>query len=160
MIDVEGEPKLVGRGYYWQELTVGQRFRTFRRTVTESDVVNFVCLTGMLESIFIDTGFQHGAIKGRPAPAALVYGMIEGFIVQSMIQGTGLALLEMSQKVHAPVLVGDTIGATIELTELRPTSKSGRAVTTWSIEVHNQRGENVMSYTAKRLLAGHPDRSA
>lgn len=148
------EPRLVGRGFYWQELQVGQRFRTFRRTVTETDVVNFVSVTGMVESIFVDAGFEHGAIAGRPAPAALVYGFIEGLIIQSMIQGTGLALLETTHRILAPVRVGDTVWATVELTELRPTSKSGRAVTTWKIDVFNQRGENVMTYTAKRLLAG------
>ena len=30
-------------------------------------------------------------------PAALTYSLIEGFVLQSMIQGTGLAMLEMAQ---------------------------------------------------------------
>lgn len=150
-----GEPILVGCGYYWQDLQVGQKFRTFSRTVTESDLLNFVCLTGMLETMFISTEFKHGAIKGgRPVPAALVYTMIEGLIVQGMIQATGLALLEVTQRVIAPVFVGDTVHAHIELVDLRPTSKSGRAVTTWSVAIFNQRDENVITYTAKRLLAG------
>jgi acyl dehydratase len=89
-------------------------------------------------------------------PAALVYGFIEGLLIQSMIQGTGLALLEMAQQILAPVLVGDKVAATVELTDLKPTSKSGRAVTTWLVQVVNQRGEGVMTYTVKRLLAGRP----
>jgi acyl dehydratase len=52
--------------------------------------------------------------------------------------------------------VGDTIGATVEVTQIRPTSKGGRAVVTSQIEVTNQRGEPVMTYTATRLLAGRP----
>jgi acyl dehydratase len=145
---------LLGRGFYWQELSVGQRFQTYRRTVTEADLVNFISATGMLEAIFIDAHYEHGAIKGRPVPAALTYALIEGFILQSMIQGTGLAMLELVQKIHAPVLVGDTIGATVEVTQIRPTSKGGRAVVTSQIDVANQRGEKVMTYTATRLLAG------
>lgn len=147
---------LLGRGFYWQELSVGQRFQTYRRTVTEADLVNFISATGMLEAIFIDAHYEHGAIKGRPVPAALTYALIEGFILQSMIQGTGLAMLELVQKIHAPVLVGDTIGATVEVTQIRPTSKGGRAVVTSQIDVANQRGEKVMTYTATRLLAGRP----
>ena len=151
--DAEALPTL-GQGFYWQDLQSGQRFKTFRRTITESDLVGFISVTGMLEAIFIDADFQHGAIKGRPVPAALTYSIIEGFILQTMIQGTGLAMLELHQDIRAPVLVGDTIWALVEVTDIRPTSKGGRAVVTSTITVHNHRDEVVMTYKAKRLLAG------
>lgn len=147
---------LMGRGYYWQDLAVGQRLRTFRRTVTETDIVNFISVTGMLEAIFIDTTFEEGAMQGRPAPGALTYGLIEGFIMQSMVQGTGLALLDVHKKMHAPVLAGDTVWGEVEVTGIRPTSRHNRAVVTSAITVKNQRDETVMTYTATRMLAGRP----
>jgi acyl dehydratase len=146
-------PRL-GQGVHWQDLEEGQTFRTFRRTVTETDLVNFIGVTGMLEAIFIEDGYDAGAIRGRPVPGALTYALIEGFILQTMIQGTGLAMLELTQKIHGPVVVGDTIWATVKVTGIRPTSKSGRAVVDSLIEVYNQRNEIVMTYTARRLLAG------
>lgn len=146
-------PRL-GQGFHWQDLEEGQTFRTFRRTVTETDLVNFIGVTGMLEAIFIEDGYDAGAIRGRPVPGALTYALIEGFILQTMIQGTGLAMLELTQKIHGPVVVGDTIWATVKVTGIRPTSKSGRAVVDSLIEVYNQRNEIVMTYTARRLLAG------
>lgn len=146
-------PRL-GQGFVWQDLQVGQRFRTFRRTVTESDLVQFINVTGMLEAIFIEEGYEGGAMRGRPVPGALTYTLIEGFILQTMIQGTGLAMLELHQKILAPVLVGDTIEAMVEVTGIRPTSKSGRAVVTARIDVFKQGGVQVMTYTATRLLAG------
>ena len=142
------------QGFVWQDLQVGQRFRTFRRTVTESDLVQFINVTGMLEAIFIEEGYEGGAMRGRPVPGALTYTLIEGFILQTMIQGTGLAMLELHQKILAPVLVGDTIEAMVEVTGIRPTSKSGRAVVTSRIDVFKQGGVQVMTYTATRLLAG------
>jgi 3-hydroxybutyryl-CoA dehydratase len=151
-----GKPPILGHGFYWQDLSVGQRFQTFRRTVTESDLVNFINATGMLEAIFIEEGYEHGAIKGRPVPAALTYGLIEGFILQTMIQGTGLAMLELHKKILAPVLVGDTIRAEIEVTALRPTSRNNRAIVSSRIDVLNQRNETVMTYEATRMLAGRP----
>lgn len=144
----------LGRGFVWQDLAVGQRMRTFRRTVTETDLVNFISVTGMLEAIFIEEGYEGGAIQGRPVPAALTYSLIEGFILQTMIQGTGLAMLELEQKILAPVVVGDTVEAVIEVTAIKPTSRSGRAVVTSLIDVFNQKGVQVMTYSAKRLLAG------
>jgi len=87
-------------------------------------------------------------------PAAPTYALIEGFILQSMIQGTGLAMLELHQKILGPVLVGDTIEALVEVTAIKPTSKGNRAVVTSRIEVFNQGHQKVMEYTAVRLLAG------
>ncbi|MGN5476489.1 MaoC family dehydratase [Cupriavidus basilensis] len=149
-------PRL-GQGFYWQDLKEGQAFQTFRRTVTETDLVNFISVTGMVEAIFIEDGYESGAIRGRPVPGALTYTLIEGFILQTMIQGTGLAMLELSQQILAPVVVGDTVWATVAVTGIRPTSRSGRAVVDSAIEVFNQRNEKVMTYTARRLLAGRAE---
>lgn len=146
----------LGQGFYWQDLTVGQRFHTFRRTVTETDIVNFISVTGMLETIFIDATYAQGAIQGRPAPGALTYGLIEGLIMQGMVQGTGLALLEVNKKMLAPVVAGDTIWAEIEVTDIRPTSRHNRAIVMSAIEVRNQHGRPVMTYTATRMIAGRP----
>ncbi len=59
---------MLGQGYYWQDLKVGQRFHTFRRTVTETDIVNFISVTGMLETIFIDATYERGGDQ-RPSGA-------------------------------------------------------------------------------------------
>ena len=149
----------LGQGFYWQDLVIGQQFKTFRRTVTEADLVGFIGVTGMVEVMFIDAAPLHGGIAGRPVPAALTYTLIEGFILQTMIQGTGLAMLELTQKIHAPVRVNDTIHAIIEVTGVRPTSTGGRAIVDSSIHVFNQRDEEVMTYTARRLLAGRSAQS-
>ena len=150
------DAQLLGRGFYWQEIQAGRRFRTYRRTVTETDLVNFISATGMLEAIFIDADYEHGAMRGRAVPAALTSGLIEGLLFQTMIQGTGLALLELTLKAHGPVLVNDSIYGIVEVEEVKPTSKNNRAVVTSRIDVLNQRDERVLSYTAKRLLAGRP----
>lgn len=146
----------LGQGFHWQDLVIGQQFKTFRRTVTEADLVGFIGVTGMVEVMFIDAAPLHGGIAGRPVPAALTYTLIEGFILQTMIQGTGLAMLELTQKIHAPVRVGDTIHALIEVTAVRPTSTGGRAIVDSTIRVFNQGLEEVMTYTARRMLAGRP----
>jgi acyl dehydratase len=145
---------LLGHGFFWQELHVGQTFQTFTRTVTETDLVNFISCTGMLEVIFIDAEGAASAIGGRPVPAALTYALIEGFILQTMIQGTGLAMLECTQKVLAPVRVNDSIRAVVEVAGVRPTSKGNRAIVDSNVDVFNQRGEPVLRYTARRMLAG------
>lgn len=146
---------LTGRGKYWQELQVGEKVRTYKRTITETDLVNFISVTGMLEVIFIDTTYA-GAVAGRMVPAALTYGMIEGFIFQSLIQGVGLALLRVSIEARAPTFVGDTIWATVETVAIKPTSKGNRAIIDSAVTVYNQAETVVLTYTVRRMLAGDP----
>ena len=107
----------LGLGFTWEQLSAGQRFRTLNRTITETDLVLFTGVTGMLETIFIDRTFaaERGAIQGQFVPAALTYSLIEGLLCQSMIQGTGLAMLELNQQVLAPVRVGDTADPAVKL---------------------------------------------
>jgi len=148
--------KQLGLGAYWQDLEVGQTFRTLRRTVTEADLVGFINATGMLEAIFIDAEYQHGAIEGRLVPAALTLGLIEGMQFQTLIQGTGLALLDLSLVATAPVRVNDTISALITVSSVRPTSRNNRAIVSFSAQVFNQNNLVVLSYDVKRLVAGRP----
>ena len=141
------------QGAFWQDLPVGWKARTRRRTITESDLVAFVSATGMLESMFLDTTHQ-GLLPGRPVPAALTLSFIEGMQLQSLLQGTGLALLELSLVARAPVCAGNTVWASVEVTELRPTSAGNRAVVSFAVEVFDQDERHVLSYTVKRLLCG------
>ena len=50
--------------------------------------------------------------------------------------------------------VGDSIWATLEITEIRPTSRNNRAVVASEVKVYNQAEEPVLAYTVKRMVAG------
>ena len=151
--------KLLGQGLYWQEMPVGAKFKTFGRTVTETDIVNFISCTGFLEVLFTDMEFvkNHSAIQGRVAPGALVYALAEGMTMLGTIQGTGLAFLHMELDVKAPTFAGDTIHCEIEVIEQRPTSKGGRGLVRTRNTVINQRGETVLVFTPLRMMAGRPE---
>ncbi|MFN3743527.1 MAG: MaoC family dehydratase [Hyphomicrobiaceae bacterium] len=150
--------KLLGQGLYWQEMPVGAKFKTFGRTITETDIVNFISCTGFLEVLFTDREFvkAHSAIKGRVAPGALVYAIAEGMTMLGTIQGTGLAFLHMELDVKGPTFAGDTIHCEIEVIEQRPTSKGDRGLVRTRNTVINQRGETVLVYTPLRMMAGRP----
>lgn len=149
--------KTMGIGLHWDELEVGQQFRTLNRTITEADIVNFIGVTGMVETLFTDLTFGEqggGLMGGRVVPAACTYTMIEGLLCQSVMQETGLALLEIEKKVLAPVFAGDTVHAEVEVTAIRPTSKGNRGIVTTDNRIVNQKGETVIQYRAVRMMAG------
>lgn len=151
--------KTIGIGFYWNDLAVGERFRTLNRTITEPDIVGFIGVTGMVETIFTDLSFNqdHGVLKGRIVPAACTYAIIEGLLCQAAMQTTGLALLEVEKKVLKPVHAGDTVHAEVEVTAIRPTSKGNRGIVTTTNDVLNQDGETVITYRAVRMMAGRPE---
>ncbi len=151
--------KQLGHGLYWQDIKVGDRFRTFGRTITETDIVNFISCTGMLEVLFTSEVYRQteSAIKGRLVPGALVFSMAEGLTIMGTIQGTGMAFLGMDMEIKAPSVAGDTIEVEIEVTELRQTSTGNRAIVKSRNIVTNQKGKVVMVYQPLRMLKGRPD---
>jgi acyl dehydratase len=142
---------IVGRGYCYEDLAVGFRFRTHRRTIAESDVASFVNLTWLTEELFAVADDSSRAIKGRPVPGALVYAFAEGLLLPTM-QDTGLAFLNATLDVRAPTVVGDTIHVESSVTEARLTSKGDRGLVRFANKVVNQRGEAVLEYNPLRML--------
>ena len=142
---------IVGRGYCYEDLKVGFRFRTHRRTIGDSDLASFVNLTWLTEELFAVEDDSNRVIKGRPVPGALVYSFAEGLLLPTM-QDTGLAFLNATLDVKGPTSVGDTIHVESEVTEYRLTSKGDRGLVRFANKVLNQRGETVLEYNPLRML--------
>ena len=142
---------IIGRGYCYEDLKVGFRFRTHRRTIAESDLANFINLTWLTEELFAVADDSERAIKGRPVPGAMVYSFAEGLLLPTM-QDTGLAFLNATIDVKGPTSVGDTIHVESAVTEARLTSKGDRGLVRFANKVLNQRGETVLEYNPLRML--------
>ena len=137
--------QIVGRGFAFEDLKVGFRFRTHRRTIREADLAAFIALTGLTEELF--------SVKQETqvVPGALVYSFAEGLLLPTM-QDTGVAFLNANVDVKAPTRVGDTIHVEAEVIEHRLTSKGDRGLVRFANKVLNQRGEAVLEYNPLRLL--------
>ena len=146
---------VVGRGFYFEDLNSGFRFRTHRRTITESDLSNFVNLTWLTEELFAVADDSQRVLKGRPVPGALVYSFAEGLLLPTM-QDTGLAFLNAELDVKGPTFVGDTIHVESEVTEHRSTAKHNRGLVRFANRVINQHGEAVIEYNPLRMLKRKP----
>src|SRR3979409_1941847 len=142
---------LVGRGFCFEDLRVGFRFRTHRRTIAESDLTGFVNLTWLTEELFAVDDDSTRAIKGRALPGALVYSFAEGLLLPTM-QDTGLAFLNATLDVKGPTQVGDTIHVESEVTEARLASKGRRGLVRFANKVLNQNGATVLEYNPLRML--------
>jgi acyl dehydratase len=142
---------VVGRGFCFEDLRVGFRFRTHRRTLAEADLAAFVNVSWLTEELFTVEDDSSRAIQGRAVPAALVYAFAEGLLLPTM-QDTGLAFLNATLDVKAPTMVGDTIHVEAEVLEHRLTSKGDRGLVRFANKVVNQKGVVVLEYNPLRLL--------
>ena len=150
--------RVVGLGWAWTDYTVGQKYRTVGRTVTETDVITFVDATNLSEPAFTNFDFQerHSTTPGRLVPGALCYCMAEGLLVQATLVGAGLALIELEQKLLKPVFVGDTIHVEVEILSVKPTSRGNRGIIGATNSVVNQKGECTQVYRTLRMISGEP----
>jgi acyl dehydratase len=139
--------KLVGRGFAFEELSVGFRFRTHRRTISEADLAAFINVTWLTEELFA----VQEKDRARLVPGALVYSFAEGLLLPTM-QDTGLAFLNATLDVKGPTVVGDTIHVECQVTEHRLASKGERGLARFANRVKNQRDEVVLEYNPLRLL--------
>ncbi|MGE5129376.1 MAG: acyl dehydratase [Sphingomonadaceae bacterium] len=149
-------PPVVGRGFCFEDLATGFRFRTHRRTIAEADLSAFVNLTWLTEELFTVGDDSGRSIKGRAVPGALVYAFAEGLLLPTM-QDTGLAFLGATLEVRRPTVVGDTIHVEAEVVEHRLTSKGDRGLVRFANKVLNQSGEVVLEYNPLRLLKRRTD---
>jgi acyl dehydratase len=134
----------------------GDRFITGRRTITEHDIMQFVCLVGLTEPLFLDMEYiRNESLYGeRIAPGSLTFGMAEGLTVQTgIIHGTGLAFAGIDRmKLFAPVKVGDTLQVEIEVLDTKEVPARGGGIVRYRHWVKNQRGETIMEYDVARLI--------
>lgn len=148
------------RGRYFEDFQVGEVIQTMGRTVTETDLVNFIGVSGMFEELFINREFaeNESIYRRRLVPGALTYAIQEGLSVQlGLIHRTGLAFLGLELRIPAPTLVGDTIHVEIETIDKRETRQRDRGVVTFRHTVKNQRDETVMVADIKRMIQRRPD---
>jgi len=152
------------RGRYFEELEVGERMTTLSRTITETDIINFVCLAGITEELFTSIEYieEKSVFKRRVAPGALTFAIAEGLTIQTgLLHDTGMAFLGLRElQIKAPVFKDDTIRVEIEVKEKRETSRPDRGIVCFIHRVKNQRGEVVMEYDIVRMIRRRPEASS
>jgi acyl dehydratase len=156
-VTTESDIPMLVRGQTWEEMEINKPGRTASRTITETDLVNFITLFGFNEPLFWDASHAASAgFTGRLVPGALTYCIAEGLVLQThLLHGTGMAFMHMELDVKRPVYVGDTIHAVVTTTEARPASSGPeRGVVTATVSVRNQRDEEVLVYHPVRLIRG------
>mgnify|MGYP003439034601 CR=1 FL=1 len=114
------------------DLNPGDVFKSYGRTVTETDIVNFTCLAGLKLPIFINEEFAKKHTEFGPAT---------------------IAALELTDfKFTVPVRPGDTLRAEITVEGKKNLSDGKRGVMSGRVRVFNQRAEQVFEFSEKLMM--------
>lgn len=112
----------MSEGYSIEELEVGQS-ASMRKTVTEADVVLFAGVTGDFNPAHIDEEYaQESMFKGRIAHGMMSAGFISAVLAMKL-PGPGTIYLGQTLQFKAPVRIGDTVTATVTVTEINVEKK-------------------------------------
>ncbi len=147
-------------GLYFDELQPGRRFEhAVGRTITEADNVLFCALTMNTQPLHLDAAYAATTQFGqRIVNGLLTLGLVVGLTVRDLTEGTIVANLSYDRVVHpAPVFLGDTVRATTEVIETRPSrSQPDRGVVRLLHRGINQQGVVVIEVERSVLFLRRP----
>jgi len=141
---------------FFEDFVEGLVIETLRRTITESDLVNFVQVAGLFEEIWLDAGKSARiGLGGRAVPGGLTFAISEGLLVLTGSMGNAVGMLGIDElRWTHPVCVGDTVSGRSEVTEARrSSSKPDRGVVSMAHQLLNQDDDVVLTYSSTRLIA-------
>jgi 3-hydroxybutyryl-CoA dehydratase len=110
------------------------------KTFTLEDVRTFAQLTGDLNPVHLDETYAATSVFGQ----RIVHGMLTAALISAVLAndlpGAGTIYLGQNLKFKKPVFMGDTITATVTITQVR----AERKIVTFETVCINQQGETVI----------------
>mgnify|MGYP001814014416 FL=1 len=126
-------------GKTFDQLTIGDSDR-FSKTVTDTDIYLFAGVTGDFNPAHIDEAYAQGTFfKTRIAHGMLSAGIISA-VIGTRLPGPGTVYMRQTLDFLAPVRIGDTVTATVEVIEKMEDKKRVRLKTTCV----NQEGTRIL----------------
>jgi Acyl dehydratase len=130
----------------FEDLTIGKTAE-FSKAITDEDVMTFAEVTGDFNPVHVD---EAAAAKTRFG-GRIAHGMLSAGLVSAAIgnklPGAGSIYLGQTLRFTLPVRIGDTITATIAVTEILPKRR-----VKLSTICTNQNGEKVLDGEATVML--------
>ncbi|MFT5289112.1 MAG: acyl dehydratase [Planctomycetota bacterium] len=142
------------RGLWFDEFTPGQTFASAGRTITETDVVNFACLSGDFTRLHTDaTAARRMPFRQRIAHGMLIQSIATGLGTRiGIFEGSIAAFAGQSSQWLHPVFFGDTIRVEflVDKVDQEPSRRSGHVF--FSLRILNQDDELVATGTWDTLM--------
>jgi len=146
---------------HFENLAVGDSWRSLGRTITETDVVNFAGITGDYDPLHMDHEFARRTPFGKPiAHGLLGLSLVAGLSSHFPCVKTVAFMKIENWEFLKPIYVGDTVYAETEVVGKRMNGRRTGSVT-WQRRLVNQTGDVLQSGMFETLVSvEHPNRVA
>jgi len=141
---------------YLEEYTIGEKYTTPGRTITETDVVMFAGLTGDYARVHTN----ENAMKKSQFGTRIAHGLLGLSIAHGLFSRLGLiadsaiAFAQIEEwKFLSPIFFGNTIHCTIEVADIIPSkSKPDRGIVKFKFEIINEDTAQVAQAGIKSIM--------
>lgn len=143
-------------GRYWEDFTMGEKFQTARRTIFESDVLQFCNLTWLNMSLFFDDKYarEETIYKSRVVPGPFIVPLALGlFLKLGLYERTAVSLLDIkNMKFYQPLHPGDTIQAEITIVDKKATKNPKHGILILKFDVMKHDKTQIMTFEMVHLI--------
>ncbi len=138
---------------HFEDLAIGDSWKSLGRTVTETDVVNFAGMTGDYDPLHVDHEFARQTPFGKPiAHGLLGLAWVAGLASQCPCVRTIAFLKIESWEFLKPIYIGDTVHVVTEVIDKQLNGRRTGYVT-WRRRLVNQAGLVVQSGVFQTLVS-------
>ncbi len=133
------------QGWFFEDWDEGYELWTASRTVTEADIVAFAGVSGDFNPLHTNEVFA----AATPMKSRIAHGMLGAAIATGLanqtrtMEGTTIALMSQTLNYRAPIFPGDTVTLCLKVARKKPSSKGGKGVIWFEMNLVNQRDEIV-----------------
>ncbi|WP_336328565.1 MaoC family dehydratase [Halovenus sp. HT40] len=146
----------------FEEFETGEQYETDGRTVTDSDIRQFVGASGSTDPIHVDREYAdaHPLVDDVVAQGTLLLGIADGFLVDAVASDAALAMNYGHEEVRylESVSPGETVHAEIEIVDTERRNEDWGLVTA-RVELVTADGETAV-LDVHRLLVATSDNDA
>ena len=130
-----------------KDFLIGER-ASFGKTITEADINTFAGLIGDFNPIHVDAEYARKSRFGRRIAHGMFAGGLISAVLGNKLPGPGSIYLSQQIEFLAPVYLGDTVTAVVEVASWRPDKR----IITLNTDCYNQDEKQVVTGKAVLLV--------
>ena len=142
---------------YFEDFTIGDRFKSPGKTLTDAHFLFFAGLTGDDHPLHYDDEYAKKTRFGKRLAHGLLLTSLTAAgasTLSPLIEESIVAFVEQTTRFRAPAFIGDTLYPEHEVVGLERKRSAG--LLTLRVALKNQRGETVLEGEHKYLIAYRP----
>jgi len=146
------------RQRYFEDFTLGDRFESPSKTLTDAHFLFFAGMTGDAHPIHYDDEYAKTTRYGRRLAHGLLLTSLTALGASTLapiLEASIVAFVEQTTRFRAPAFLGDTLKPRHEVSGLERRRSAG--LLTLLVTLTNQRGETVLDGEHRYLIAYRPE---